>query len=594
MSVQSRWKRFVRPGAESGVRETATLRGHTKECDIGEYDLVSIMSKRKTIIWYHLPKSFLTITGTVTTTTTAAGGQNESKSTELALATRADPAACYGVKLERSLFSDNEIDLEVSEKGLLTSSNATSTGQLGTIFKNVASFAATVAGAATGLRVFPAFAPSSTPAGTAPTGSPPSPATLYSTEHPGRAQRRQEIADAIDHLLETVIVKERSLAGQSDEKDREATRAHIADLEQAITDLREQAEPLDRHYASWKATKEQETTETHEFEIAISELPTVKAISDLGTNLPTEAGLGSSFPIYEKLGIVVARLGDVPKVVDPSAAEARPAAGSAHSGAFYRKVVPMRLHLFAKDSGKLKLIETEVHEVIDEASRPGYLEFKRNRWSSTTVEAGFGDGGSLTRLKHTKTSTVAAATTATKELPEEVLDALNRADSIVDAHQKLRLQGIDHRLQELDREKKELDAEIALGDLIDTRALANRLKVVKAEKDLLTARKELGEARVALEAHEKTKANQLEIEALRLKKELATSEKGLLESRKELEAARDALAISEATETLRTQTEILKIRQELEQARIDRAGVLHELRELLAAGDDGDGNGDED
>ena len=113
-------------------------------------------------------------------------------------------------------------------------------------------------------------------------------------------------------------------------------------------------------------------------------------------------------------------------------------------------------------------------------------------WSESNASLALHESGALKKLSNSRASDLAAATGALKDVPAEVLSALQQANKIIDEQQTLSLQGLDRRLAMLKKEKEVLEAEIEAGGVLATRAQRSELARLKAEIDLLKARKELG------------------------------------------------------------------------------------------------------
>jgi hypothetical protein len=80
---------------------------------------------------------------------------------------------------------------------------------------------------------------------------------------------------------------------------------------------------------------------------------------------------------------------------------------------------------------------------------------------------------------------------ALKELPGDVADALEKASKILEHERTLSTARLDRRLNELEKEKKLLEAQIAEAGLSATRSYKVELEKIKAQIDVAKNKKEL-------------------------------------------------------------------------------------------------------
>jgi hypothetical protein len=483
------------------------------------------MTDLDTRLVYHLPRTRVRITGTATEKVVLSRAEPERRfEREVALETTADPAGFFAVALGKSKLSDDTFSLELTEDGRLVSTEATSTGRLGDVVRNVFSFVTSVVGIAAGLLSPVKIAKLE--------GEPPAPS--YEAVFPERAKRRRRVEGALEEVRSKVVDLEESLVGVADADERKKVLEHVRDLEAASTVLLEEARRLDVHFQAWKASVEQETTNELVFTLDPSDLPLTGAVESWPSP-PTKEQLGKLGPVYDGLRMVLARRDVLPLPREGVAEDP----GTAADGFFFRQPRPVELSLYVVAEDRLVLMSRKVELVMDEECRLCFVEYGKTRWSETSAEAAFWPGGSLKTLKNSRASEAAAATGALKELPADAKAALEQANQVLDERQKLDLQGLEHRIAELEKRKSLVEKEIALGGVVDTRQSQEEITRLKAEIDLLKSRKDLGVAE------------------------------------RELQQVA-------AGGTLQLETEILKLRTALEQAQVERLKVQQALEKLAS------------
>lgn len=491
------------------------------------------MSERDSSVTYHLPRTAVKISGTVTEKTDLRTGERVSVATsEISLATEADPASYYRIDLEGSKLVKSSFALELREDGRLVSTEAKSVGQLGQVIKNVFGFVTTVVGVVGKLV---GAVPMAAPGGLAgddedePTGDPV--LERYAKKFPELARLRRDTTAAIHDALAKIVALERSLL-DADAEERKKIAARVTALHGSLERLRTEAARLDEHFSAWKASAENATSSAVELTFDLDDLPTRQQVESWGDTLPTQEQLGSFWPAYETFQLVLARDGDPPKASDVSVS-----LDESCRGIVYRMARPLEMSLYVVRGGKLKLAKRTTAQVFDRRSRLGFIELGESKWTEKSAEIAFHDSGALKKLSNSKASEAAAATGTLKELPAEVLSSLEQANKIIDERQKLALQNVEQRIAELEQRKKLLQAEIAVDDVLASREKNAELEQIKKEIELLKSRKQLGDA-----------ARELEVS----------------------QAARD----------VEMSTELLKLQLELEKAQIERLKVEAQLREL--------------
>jgi len=425
----------------------------------------------------------------------------------MSIVTIADGTKQYEIDLQSKSLSNEELEISLSALGLLTAANAQSTGALPDFIKGLVRFGVSLVGVFFG---FPGRAGPTPEGRTQANGK-----TLeekYKEDHETRAARRKKVRDAIHGIEEKLTTLATEVSEQQDEQKRQGTLDHIEDLESALGLLREQAKPMDEHFDAWRAKKEPQLETDHTLEVNWEELPLVTDLvpedsedgPPAGTDKePTgsrEVDLKGSKEIFDTFGIVVARSASEPRELNPGGAKDP---GKPYPGIFYRPVIPLHLVFFEKDrSGSFVKTGDQTFPVFAGGNSVGFIEFGKTRWSKESASATFGENGELVTLSSVKESAAAAAARTAGELPAEVFSALETANKIIDEAQKTSLQGVEHRISQLQKRKELLEADIALGTAVDNRSRTEEVARLKSEIELLQQKKALGVARRDLDSDE--------------------------------------------------------------------------------------------
>jgi hypothetical protein len=437
----------------------------------------------KTWVFYHLPETVLEIAGSVTTKKNLETDQEEkSTNAKMALLTRADQDWYFRVNLEGSTLSDSSISLELTEDERLVTTEAKSVGRLGAIIKNIIGFVVAIVGVGTGR-----------PLGERAKAKK-DPQEEYEKEHPDLGARRRELRQAIRAIGAKLVEIETLISQTPDKTAREALRAYATDLTDGLKNLRSEAEIIEAHFSAWKARKEAARERSYEFTYRLSQLPDTSKFQE---GQPVPPDLGDVREAYLAFGLIVSRKDFSVPDVDPPPPPNAP--GSKHHGIYFRRPRPIELSLWTVEEDKLLRIQRRTHTVVDQRSPLGFMEFGKTIWSELSASLTLHDSGALKKLSNSKASELAAATGALKDLPADVLASLEKANKIIDEQQTLSLQGMDRRLAELKKQKEILEAEIEANGVLATAAQRAELARLKAEIDLLKARKEIGSLAVAPE-----------------------------------------------------------------------------------------------
>lgn len=139
----------------------------------------------------------------------------------------------------------------------------------------------------------------------------------------------------------------------------------------------------------------------------------------------------------------------------------------------------------------LTLIDQREVHVVDDRCAYGYLPFHTAWFGEHTAALTFGPYGAPISLGSSATSALKEIAETVGSLPEQVLSGLETANKIVDQGEVAARQNADRRLADLHRRQSILEQELETSDLAATAGLRSELAMVKAEKGLLTGRRDL-------------------------------------------------------------------------------------------------------
>lgn len=455
---------------------------------------------------YFLPKSVITISGTVTTkkTFTAEGLKDavEPGPATVSLGVAADPTAHYIHRADSKLLSKQTYKLELAA-GMITGLNGVSEGQAGTILKSVIGLITGIARIGSG-SLFSASSPAE---------------VLYAGDFPELSTRRSNVRRSIETMLDKILALEQRLVAEPDLKKRADLRVEIEDLAKAVAHQRAEAEPLDAHFTAWKTRKEDARDQAYEWTLDITDLPV-----DGGSKWKVlkDVTLGAQMKeIVDGLRIVVSR--ETPTL---NSTAATPPSGTASDALYHRIAIPsvLRVYKVAGD-GALVLAQRTTPLLLTSASPVGTLPAPDSKWSKRTVEATF-TNGSLTKVGTESSSELAGATEALRGIPTEYLAGLKQANEIDVEERKLKLQGLDTQIERLKKVKEATELDLAQQQLLSVGNGKNSIAALETQIKLLETERALGDSRGAA----------ADRNAIRLENELAKLQIEQAELRRKLEA----------------------------------------------------------
>ncbi len=449
-------------------------------------------------ITYHLSASRVEVNGTAHSKFVYSADGTKKRiryltSADVALRTEADdvPAARLQLQASNGLFSHKTLQLELSDKGTLTSTDYASEGILGKVVTNVFKAVVSIASGAVPFTGAAAVRDELSPL-----------EKLYATGYPDHWNRRQMLSKALGQVNTQIVeielkLVEGHLNGGRDLPSALAARQKLKALKEIREDLRAEATLNDAHYKAWKATMEDDQTVRHGFLLRLTELPEDAVIANLQSGPDTshisEVLLQRSKDLFQELEVVVAKK-DPLRLPEPST----PKNGIAYTGLFYRIVRPVELSMYQLDpdvgNGTQPVLrERQIVYVVDEHSPIGFLEFSGSHWSKRGTTARFSSSGTLQKLSSSQDSNASAVADTLATLPDEYLSALKLANDVTEQRQRLRSQDSRARLEDLKREKEIAENQLALGELLDTGAVSSEISRLEKEIALLEAQIKLGE-----------------------------------------------------------------------------------------------------
>jgi hypothetical protein len=428
---------------------------------------------------YFLPKSVVTITGTVTTknTFTASGLVKEAEpgAASVVAGIVADPTAHYFHRADTKLLSKHSYTLELSS-GVVAGINSVSEGQAGVILKNVLGIVAGIAKLAAGAP-FTAASPVE---------------QAYAGDFPELAKRRTAIKTAIGSMLDAANNLEGQLVVNTDPGKRQEMRLRIDDYVRAISRFRVEAETLDAHFTAWKTRKEDAKEQQYEWIIDADDLLDHSAVE--GKKLPEilKAARPHVAEVINRMRIVVSRQWTV-----PTSMPAVPQTGGYTDSVFYRVPLPTTFRIYrVMQDDSLELVRQTSAGLLSAASPIGTAPAPDSKWSKRTVAATF-QNGALTKVSAESGSELAAATEAVRGLPAEYLSVLKQTNEISAEQRKLSLNGIDAQLEKLKKQKEKAELELAQEQLVGVGAAKNAIAELETQIKLLETQRAMGDAQNA-------------------------------------------------------------------------------------------------
>jgi hypothetical protein len=257
----------------------------------------------------------------------------------------------------------------------------------------------------------------------------------------------------------------------------------------ALERVRGEAERVEEEVDAWLRSRFPTSREQVSFTIGTDRLPHVEAATPTAT-FDLEGFSPTMRDAAQQLGVVVARV----REKEEDKLNFTPEDLEDESGIWFRTVRRTNLALYerAPDSNtSFQLRSITPAWVVDSESRLGFLRFDSGLFDKQTGTLEFGDTGALSRLASSDDSAARHLATAFAAAPGQVKESVEQAGAVVEGVAKLRSAGAARRLADLKRRKELIDAEIAAKGALATRTQREELDRLKAEIDLVDARKKL-------------------------------------------------------------------------------------------------------
>lgn len=352
------------------------------------------------------------ITGTVTVATAPDGRQQETRTSDVVLATEADPKQRWHIELkERHFGADREFDLKLSPDERLAGVTSTSTGigaELLAAGIRVAALASTVV---RGLRE-------------------PEPQRVegvdekFAADQPELAARREQyrlIVKQLDTELQHLAAQVGQISAERD--------THMNTVQAALTAASAELATIEAAFTRWLEENYPPWTRNYSYLIGTDDLPMrpdaaqKTKFDDLG-----EAAAQAA----KTIGVVVARLAD--KVSQ----EHQPREEEQSSMLWFR--FPRRLTLAVYESvdpndpaGDYRLRKIVPAWVVDRHSTLGHVEIESHLFHNNGATIEFGDSGTLVHLANSETSAAGALATTLAGAGESITGAMEQGTKIATA-----------------------------------------------------------------------------------------------------------------------------------------------------------------
>jgi hypothetical protein len=452
-----------------------------------------VANDKQTEIYYRLARSVVRISGTVVEDVDPSTAQpRRIIASKVAVGVEADPRLAWRCKLPThgSFWKDRQSGLTLAEDGRLVGSTGIVTGRGGAavvagirVAALVGSFALRLAGVPVGI---------GRDRGEAKSGSV---EAAYADEHADDAARRELFRSTIA-ALQDAVVNEASRVPEVE--DPAPIVAKVRELRSVLAAVREEAALLEQQFDSWRAARFPVRREAHAYALGTDELPQYDTAADcleLGVaTLPAalQAAVAS-------LGLIVVRIGDPEEGAPNFTSEDL----KQQSGIWFRTARPVMLAVYEhvldaqEDTEKpatFRLNRLARLWVVDSGSTLGFLRYESGVFGKHAAGLRFGPGGALTSISSASSAPVGAVVGAAGDAGAAIRQSVAQAAEISAGLGEFATGGAEDRLAELNRRRETLDADISYKGALATSAQRGELERVKAEADLIEARRSLGPA----------------------------------------------------------------------------------------------------
>jgi hypothetical protein len=452
----------------------------------GRTDGSAAVTDADATIRYPLARSVVHVTGSVTVATDPTKKESRARTSEVALAVAADPAHELQVDVP-NWKEDRKLDLKLAADGRLTGLSGTSAG----VGSTVVAAGVRLAGIGIGAAVAVLGALSESTKAQDPYEA------AYSTAYAELSDYRNKLAQRTKQL-EAALADVAERVATANPNERHAARVELEDLRGALALVRAETAQLDDHFAAWRNTNFPTRSEEYAFTLGIDELvrvPVDRAGSELTLQSSELAGAGAARALLATLQVLVI-------VVVSEGSEPAPVAvpDRAKPGVYFRRGRPAMLAVYelsgdydpAAPTYDLRLKQRLPVSILDSRSKLGYLGVDVGLFGKRGTVLEMDASGAVTRVSTDEASAAGAMAAAAAQAPAQLVDALDQATKITGSLGTLRATAAQRRLDDLQREKKTIEAEIALKGDVASQDQQVQLAKIKAEADTLHLIKQLG------------------------------------------------------------------------------------------------------
>jgi hypothetical protein len=434
---------------------------------------------------YYLPKTTLTVTGTVTTKNEFVENQgqvstkptSETSQIGINLAVMPDPSNPYDLVTESALLAKTTTTIDLASTGLLAGVNTKSEGQLGTIVRNIFSAAVSLATMAAGRSAAGLLNAKESPA-----------EKLYAVEAQDAAQRRSALKAAVNKATSELVAEETKLIGATTAEGRKSARERLDQLQVSVKELRAELSLADAAFGAWKSRKEDATEKPLNLMFDVDLLPADQAVRSLAE----AAGNPAQAAVEDAAGVFKPTLEKVRLIVTqdraPLTAPAIPAPGhvvAATERITYRQVRPAIISIYAVNADYKPILVKRTVEIVVDRSAPA-LEFPvfSSKWTTKSIGVTF-TGAVPTKVTTEIGSSAAAVSDTVKNLPADYLASLKAGNEITSEQAKVQANAIQSRIDQLKQQKALNEQKVATGESLDMANLKQQSDRIDAEIALL-------------------------------------------------------------------------------------------------------------
>ena len=485
---------------------------------------------------YYLPLTRVRIYGKRTTRKDVLLQVSGVSEVKVDLVTTADPNHPRYIQNADSLLADRQLTVEWTETGMLSNTDATSTGKLGEIIKNVFGAVFRFAlffGGGMGIRSMEVAGLGDKELENA-----------YATAFADLAAARRAAKKAVSELLKAIADQSAALGSELDPEKVNVGQKRLHQLTETLEQVKKQAESLENHFNAWKGSAQEEVT-PRDCTVALEVLPKEDDIRPLQDKTEAEirAALRSLADLFWDLRVIVAdakiKVGPYRHIGKANDADPPLEKPDNSQGVEFRIPRPTVLSLFEireNNTGKFTAVLKERREisVSDDTCPTALMRTKGSALSKKSVDIDFFATGIPKKVSTDSGADFAALAEALAKLPAEALQSVKDANVFIDERQKLALQSVEQRIEELKKEREEALARIAKNETLATEQQMVEVKRLEQEIALLKKQIELkqlagtSDSDVQLKlleiqedlVHARTNLEKAEIERLKVQAEL--------------------------------------------------------------------------